>query len=417
MNNSQNLFFCFAIILILIFSGIAFAQNPLKTFADNSEYFGKFDVELIPDTRQLFRVVLKPVKNSASYKFARRPEKNAVITAGQIFDLRKPGGKFEVVLLESSESSPSVCVDLNADTTFSESECFVMTASKNNSNDFEYTVNLPIKTPLFKNFPIFLRYKRGFTSPELQSGDRLLMQSLLGYATGRVDLKSRLVLVQYQFNADNGAISTTDGLMGIDVDGDGKTKNEPFPLETSAASNDEIVFRVGDLYLSTTRLDTVKNQIVMRSRMAEEYRRVELDIGKTMPDFSFIDFDNKKRTLAEFRGKYLLVDFWGLWCIDCRREIPYQFEAYKRFRARGFEILGMDTDENTEQVKTVLQKNGLIWTQARFDRIKELINYTYRIQEYPSALLLDPNGKVLVLEQKLLAGEELLKTLDRILPP
>ena len=135
-----------------------------------------------------------------------------------------------------------------------------------------------------------------------------------------------------------------------------------------------------------------------------------------MPDFSFIDFDNKPRTLAEFRGKFVLVDFWGLWCVDCRREIPYQIEAYKRFHARGFEILGMDTDENLEQIKTALQKRGITWTQARFDSIKEQVETGYRIQEYPSAILLGPDGKVLVLDQSRLAENELLKTLDRILP-
>jgi len=135
-----------------------------------------------------------------------------------------------------------------------------------------------------------------------------------------------------------------------------------------------------------------------------------------MPDFSFIDFDNKKRALADFRGKYLLVDFWGLWCVDCRREIPYQFEAFKRFRARGFEILGMDTYEKMEQVKPVLQKNGITWTQAQFESIKAVVEISYRIQEYPSAILLGPDGKVLVLDQNLLRADELLKTLVRIIP-
>ena len=415
MRDFQNAFWYFTSVLIL-FTGVAFAQNPVKTPISGTEYFGKFDTELIPDTRQLYRIALKPVKNPAGYKFTQMPGKDVAVTAGKIFDLRKPGGSFEIVLLESAKSSPSVCVDLNADAVFRESECFVLTASKDNPNDFDYTLKLPIKTPLFDGFPIFLRYRRGFSGAELQPGERLLMQSLLSYAVGRVDLKTRFVLVQYQIDGATGAAGTTDGLIGVDIDGDGKIKNEPFSLETSAATKDEIVFRLGDLYLSTSRLDTVNNQIVIRRREASEYRRIELEVGKAMQDYSFIDFDNKKRTLAEFRGKYLLVDFWGLWCVDCRRQIPYQFEAYKRFRARGFEILGMDTDEKTEPVKTVLQKNRITWTQASFASIKEIVENNYRIQEYPSAILLDSDGKVLVLDQSLLTGDELLKTLDRILP-
>jgi thiol-disulfide isomerase/thioredoxin len=416
MNNFRHFFFYLAVVLILLFPGNTLAQNSSNISNDNTEYFGKFDAELVPDTRQFSRLVFKPLKNPAIYKFAHSPEKDAVITTGKIYDLRKSGGKFDVVLIERVKNSPSVCVDLNTDAAFSESECFAMIASKDSPDVFEYTLKLPIKTPLFDSFPVLLHFRRGFTGAEMQSGDRLLMQSQLGYAAGHVNLKNRSILVLYQFDAGDGTISITEGLMGIDANSDGKIKNEPFSNETSYASNDEIVFRVGDMYLSTTRVDTVKNQIVMRTRRAEEYRRAELEVGKLMPDFSFVDFKGKKKTLVDFREKYLLVDFWGLWCIDCRRGIPYQFEAYKRFRARGFEILGMDTDENMEQVKTVLQKSGITWTQARFDSIKDLINQNYRIQEYPSAVLLGPDGKVLVLDQSLIADEELLKTLDRILP-
>lgn len=81
-----------------------------------------------------------------------------------------------------------------------------------------------------------------------------------------------------------------------------------------------------------------------------------------------------------------------------------------------FEIPGIDTDENTAQVKTFLQKNGITWTQARNDSIRELVERTYRIQEYPSSILLAPDGKVLALDQSLLHGEQLSKPLDRILP-
>ncbi|MDQ3800049.1 MAG: TlpA family protein disulfide reductase [Acidobacteriota bacterium] len=422
MKNSQNSFRYFAAVLIFLSAAVTPAQPPqqdgVKNSAGNIEYFGKFDAELIPDTRQLYRIMLKPAKNSGGFKFAQPPENGAKLAAGKIFDLRKSGGKFDVLLVESDKRAPSVCVDLNTDATFAGNECFAMIAGgKDNPNDFEYTLKLPIKTSLFNSFPLFLRYRRDFSSPEMQPGDRVLMQSLLAYAAGRVQIQNRPTLVQYQFDAEKGAVSTTEGIMGIDADGDGKIKNEPFSPETSYASKDEIVFRLGDLYLSTSRADVAQNQIVMRSRAPGEYRRVELEVGKPMPDFSFVDFEDKKRSLAEFRGKYLLVDFWGLWCVDCRRELPYQFEAYRRFRARGFEILGMDTDENTPMVKAVLQKNGIGWTQARHDSIKEMVENVYRIQEYPSSILLAPDGKVLVLDQSLLHGEQLLKTLDRILPP
>ena len=131
-----------------------------------------------------------------------------------------------------------------------------------------------------------------------------------------------------------------------------------------------------------------------------------------MPNFEFTDLTGKARSLAEFRGKYLLVDFWGVWCVDCRRETPFQVEAYKRFRSRGFEILGLDWDDKIETVTDYMTKTGITWTQARKDSILELTEVRYRIYEYPSTLLLGPDGKVIVIEQEKLQGEELSKTLE-----
>jgi thiol-disulfide isomerase/thioredoxin len=135
-----------------------------------------------------------------------------------------------------------------------------------------------------------------------------------------------------------------------------------------------------------------------------------------MPDFAFTDVDGKTRNTSEFRGKYLLVDFWGVWCVDCRHETPYQLAAYDRFKSRGFEILGLDDDEKIETLKDYLTKNKITWPQAVYSTEKPLAEITYRIQEYPTAVLLGPKREVLVLDQEQLQGEALANTLDRLLP-
>ena len=95
---------------------------------------------------------------------------------------------------------------------------------------------------------------------------------------------------------------------------------------------------------------------------------------------------------------------------------PFQVAALKRFRSRGFDILGLDWDDDVQIVKDYLNKTGMTWTQARKDSILTLTQDTYRIQEYPSSILLGPDGKVLVLDQTQLQGESLFDTLERILP-
>jgi len=409
------------IVFIFLFASYQFAQekSDLKNISNEVEYYGKLDAELVPNLKDLTSTVFKPLANLSKYKFVRPLEKDAVVSVGSLYDNRtKSGEGFEILLVEPKAENPYFYADLNANGAFEENERLLLIASKDATDDFEQILKLPLKNAFYQTFPVALRYKRGFKHPNLKTGEKLVVQSYIAFAFGEVLINNKSVRVQYPFDPTEASISTTDGLFGIDVDGDRLIKYEPFSPETSYATKDEIVFRLNDQYLSTRSIDLTKNQIVMRLRPKREYLRLELEIGKEMADFSFVDFENKNRSLKEFRGKYLLIDFWGMWCVDCRRELPYQIEAYKRFGKRNFEILGLDSDEpeKLEAVKTFLAKNRITWTQARFDSIKNLIEKSYRIQEYPSAILLDPNGKVIILDQKQLTGENLLETLDKILP-
>ncbi|MEP6902964.1 MAG: TlpA disulfide reductase family protein [Actinomycetota bacterium] len=388
-----------------------------KNGEKSAEFFGKLDSEATPDTSKLYGILFEQVKNVASYKFVNPPEKEASVTVGELYDGRVSGTKYEILIVEPKNGRPYLYSDVNGDGKIEESERLELN-SAGREGVYRQTLRLPVKNSFYRSFPIYLQFEPKFTNPNLKAGQRVLFQTIGAFAGGEVKIDDRFVRVQYPFDPAKFVISTTEGLFGIDVDGDGKIKNAPFSPETSYATNDEIVFKLGSRYLSTFLIDLTKNQIVMRTRQSTEYRRVDLEVGKEMPDFSFVDFKDQPRFLKEFRGKYLLVDFWGMWCVDCRREIPFQIEAVKRFGNRQFEILGMDSDEadKFEEVKAFLIKNKMDWTQAKLSSIKSLIETAYRIQEYPSTILLGPDGKVLVLDQKQLAGEKLYETLDRILP-
>jgi thiol-disulfide isomerase/thioredoxin len=388
-----------------------------KNTDKNAEFLGKLDVEATPDTNKLYGILFEPVKNLTRYKFVNPPEKGATVTAGELYDGRISGSKYEILFVEPKSGIPLLYSDVDGDGKIAEIERLEMKAA-GPENVYWHILRLPVKNVFYRNYPIYLQFDAKFRHPSLKADQRLLFQTIGAFAGGEVVIDDRPVRLQYAFDPAKSVISTTDGLFGIDVDGDGLIRNAPFSSETSYASSDEIVFKLGSRYFSTRSIDLTKNQIVLRTRQPNEYRRIDLEVGKEMPDFSFVDFNDQPRSLKEFRGKYLLVDFWGMWCVDCRREIPFQVEAVKRFAGRRFEILGMDSDEadKLEAVKMFLVKNKMDWTQAKLSSIKSLIETAYRIQEYPSTILLDPNGKVLVLDQKELIGEKLYETLDRLLP-
>jgi len=377
------------------------------------EFKGKLEGELRPDMVHTYQRVFQAIE-APSVRFEPAIPKGAALSFGNLTDQTVQTGRRTVFLVEVAKGESFLGIDLDGDRTIGRDERFALT--RNADGTFQTIIDLPLKHPHFKSFPVFVKYHAGFKHPDLPATSRLLEQSVWALAFGNVDVLQKSVLFQYPFDPLSPVMSTTTGLYGIDVDGDGTILNQQFSPETSYARDDELVFRLGDIYLSTSRIDVNQNEITVRERNKSEYQKIELEVGKVMPDFKFVDFESKSRTLSDFRGKFLLIDFWGLWCFDCLQETPFHVSAYERFRERGFDILSINTDEDIEVVIDYMKKNRMKWTQAKNDSVRELIERDYRIQEFPSSILLDPDGKVLILDQKPLRGNQLIVTLEHILP-
>lgn len=416
---ASNLAFPFLASAFLLALGCA---GTLAAPMPGDEYTGSLDGELVPHTEDVDQVIFHPLRDLSKVKLATPLEAGIKVTAGRLYDPLKDKSSLLALLVEPEDETPMLYADVDGDGVLANNERFELTrGEENNPYILETTLQLPFKNPLFKTYPLFIQYFKNVRWDEMKDDDRMVLQSKIAFAKGKVDIQGKPTLVEYQLNAQSKKISTSNGWLGVDSDGDGEIDLDHFSPEAAEAQEETVVFRVGTRFVSTKKVDLEKNQIIMRDHSASDYKRVELVIGAEVPDFAFTDFDGKKRKLSEFRGKYVLLDFWALWCGPCRRELPYQKAAYSRFQARDFEILGMNNDDDPGMVKAVLGKSGLNWTQATMDSIKT-IEIRYRIHSFPTTLLLGPDGKIVSLgqtrkKQPSLRGNDLLKSLDDLLPP
>ncbi len=138
-------------------------------------------------------------------------------------------------------------------------------------------------------------------------------------------------------------------------------------------------------------------------------------IGQMAPDFTQNDVNDQPVKLSDFRGKYVLLDFWASWCGPCRQENPNLVKAYHQFKDKNFTVLGISLDNpgKKENWLKAIADDQLEWTNlSDLKGWKNEVSVLYGIRSIPQNFLIGPDGKILASD---LRGEALELKLSELL--
>jgi len=121
-----------------------------------------------------------------------------------------------------------------------------------------------------------------------------------------------------------------------------------------------------------------------------------LSVGQKAPDFESLSPTGKTVKLSDFRGQYVLLDFWASGGGPCREENPNIVKQYHAFKEKGFTVLGVSLDDNQSAWLKAIKDDKLDWTQvSELKRWDSEAGELYKITAIPTSFLLDPNGIII----------------------
>ena len=145
-----------------------------------------------------------------------------------------------------------------------------------------------------------------------------------------------------------------------------------------------------------------------RPGVNDNFGEVDLTV-ESFADFELTTLDGDVITIADFRGKVVMVDFWSSWCAPCRAEGPVLAETYKTWRERGVEFIGVAIWDERGPVEDFIERNGIEYVNG-IDPTGT-ISVDFGVSGIPEKFFINPDGEIV----KKIVGPNTRQTLDNIL--
>lgn len=138
-------------------------------------------------------------------------------------------------------------------------------------------------------------------------------------------------------------------------------------------------------------------------QLAAERRRLEMEANHVdAPNFTLPNLEGKNVSLSDFRGKWVILDFWGSWCGWCIKGFPDLKAAYAKYKPE-LEVIGIDCQETPERWKAGVKRHDLPWVHVYLDQEKaKSLLPEYGVQGFPTKVVVNPEGKIM----SIVSGED-----------
>jgi peroxiredoxin len=141
--------------------------------------------------------------------------------------------------------------------------------------------------------------------------------------------------------------------------------------------------------------DNFKDNPAVQKFISQMENIKPVSIGHQAPDFTVADVDGKPIKLSDYKGKYVMLDFWASWCAPCRAENPNVVKQYAIYKPKGLNILGISLDQDKGKWTEAIAHDKLVWQHGsdlkNFEGPTEKL---YHVEAIPSNFIIDPQGNI-----------------------
>lgn len=187
-----------------------------------------------------------------------------------------------------------------------------------------------------------------------------------------------------------------------------RVKKEQLKIMAANPSVEMMAYELGYMKDNMTleQLEQVFGQFdvkVQQSKWGKAIResielRQRIEPGRLAPEFTLARRDSSLVSLADYRGKVVVLDFWASWCRPCRASFPWVREFYEEYREKGVEIIGVSIDENKASWEKALDEERLPWPQVidEIEKGRSRVGGLYHVLAVPMFVVVDKEGKIVV---------------------